>query len=289
MEYKEELKLRNLSKKLVGLVKSSTPTDIYDELVRIWRKQSDYFMLFDPSFLLKLVIYVYSFKKTSGFELSDNILKNMFFAHLLEPTGVKYEGSCDNCGGDGVIDCDECSRTGREPCRDCNGDGELKCGECEGFGEIEDPDEENYYITCQECNGKGYVNCDRCEGDGEELCNNCGGNGYFDCDVCKGNGEVETDEDEFNLWFICSWNPELYNILEITENTDRPAFDIEDFDKGREDVLVLKMEREHIELEDFVIEEHYYCYSLKRNPKILRNLSGKLVANESDDYQYYIK
>ena len=67
MEYKAEKKLRSLAKKLEGLIHGNTPKLVYDGLVDVMVSQKDYFKMHDVDFLVKLIFYIYSFKKTGDF------------------------------------------------------------------------------------------------------------------------------------------------------------------------------------------------------------------------------
>ena len=55
MEIKAEKKLKSLSRKLEALINGVTPQSIYDDLIPIMKKQSDYFKIHDKDFLVSLI------------------------------------------------------------------------------------------------------------------------------------------------------------------------------------------------------------------------------------------
>ena len=169
-------KWRSLAKRVAPLVKVKdlTPNNVYSSFREICKGQRDYFgELFktDRAGYIKTTYYIYSLLKTGNFELGNNIIKNLFFASILETDNETYYDTCNNCAGDGY-----------EPCDECDGNGNVTCSECDGEGEV----------GCWECDGSGKVSCDDCDGTGEDEegnnCSGCGGSGKVSCDDCEGTG-----------------------------------------------------------------------------------------------------
>ncbi len=262
MDYKLEIKLRKLAKKLEEIVSGNTVQSVYDNLRVLMKSQSDYFERFNAISVLKLTIYIYSLKKTRGFESAEHMIENLFFASLFASSNENYLDTCDYCDS-GMVECNSCDGSGSQECSQCDGEGDVTCDECDGDGEIpSDDEEEEDYVKCDECNGKGTTSCWNCAGDGTVDCGDCEGYGRDYCDTCNGNGEVETDDLVYNIYEICSWDKELYNILELKENEDEPALDDDEFSKYRTSSIILNESEEHNEFAIDLEPDAFYCYGL---------------------------
>lgn len=229
-------KIKRLASKVEGLVNYfGTPQDTYDDLVKVARKQSDYFTYLGPENFIKLSIYIYSFKETNGFELGEKWINNLAFAELVVTQQDPYIYACNYCGGDGKYDCDNCDGIGIIPCTTCDGDGT----------EIDDEGDD--------------VTCDSCDGDGEVTCNYCDGARQIDCENCNGQGEI-TSEDEvlYSKYTIVTWNKEIKDACELKEDENEPAISEYTFDSLRNDYIVLFLDdNEHGPLN--IIEDEMYC------------------------------
>ena len=66
-------KLQRLATKIVGLIKGEleNPQDCFEKFAIVYKSQYDYFQNFEPSNLLKLIFYIYSFKNTGNFFTYD--------------------------------------------------------------------------------------------------------------------------------------------------------------------------------------------------------------------------
>lgn len=269
----DDQKIEKFAKNIAGLLPENvvTPQDCHDKLKRIFNNQRDFFSRFDPKLLLKTIIYVYSFKKTNGFDLARNILNNLFFAKIFKYNGDNFVEECENCDGNGYVDCDYCGGRGDYQCDECEGSGELTCKVCDGSGEIEGE-------RCDECDGRGVTSCDYCEGDGRQSCNDCNGNGSQDCDSCDGNGEVKTNDLAVTTYQICCWDKELKDKCELYEGEKTPVISDEDFD-SISDYIILGMEdndrlfTEETDESNLPEMDMLYCLAYDDEPKI-RLLSG---------------
>ena len=287
MEIKSEKKLRNLSKKLEGLISGKTPQEIYNNLVSVMKKQSDYFKMHDKDFLVSLIFYIYSYKKTQDFELGQKMVNNLFFANLFSPANENYRVSCDNCGGDGDIECGECYGSGQVDCHNCGGEGVEECYECEGAGEVEDQNDEGVWHThtCGLCDGKGQIECTTCDGDRVESCDECRGNGRESCYECNGAGDVESEELIYYVYEICAWSKDIYDRCELKMNTDEPTFSENEFYKFRSSYILLHHFDDHDELIDGLETDELYCFLLETNEADLDiGNSMKIMVHGYPDY-----
>lgn len=136
-------RLKKLAGKMVDLFptnKFRDPQETYDIFSNVYLSQRDYFSLFKPEDILKLIFYIYSLKNTKDFKVADNLINNLAFCNLLLITTEPYESTCDACNGDGDFDCDTCYGTGEsydgEDCPDCV-QGRNMCQDCDGIGSVE--------------------------------------------------------------------------------------------------------------------------------------------------------
>ena len=265
-------KLKRLTTKLVDLFNGEfkSPQDCFDKFAVIYKQQYEYFKNFEPSNLLKLIFYVYSYKNTGNFKLAENLLNKSSFASLFRIDSDFYETECENCNGEGDFMCDFCDGNGSYNCDDCDGDGKIQCDTCNGTGE---DSEEN---SCEACNGDGDVDCDTCNGSGKIECPECSGEGRWNCSGCDGTGQVETDEHPFYYYFIITWNPYIKNRCELEVGTMTPALSEYDFDRLRGDYIILGYDEDHAEFRNAVEANEYYCSNYGDEPDLFRNHSSTL-------------
>lgn len=136
-------RLKKLASKMVDLFPMNEfkdPQEVYDVFSNIYLSQKDYFSLFKPEDILKLIFYIYSLKNTNDFKVADNLINNLGFCNLLLITTEPYESACDACNGDGGFECDTCYGTGEldddEDCPNCV-QGSNMCQDCDGIGSVE--------------------------------------------------------------------------------------------------------------------------------------------------------
>ena len=266
-------KIKKLAKNISELIPTfETMQETYDFLTSFMKKQKDYFSHKSPNDIVKLLIYIWSYKKTNDFQVGDDMLNTVSFAVVFETQGNTYTKTCDYCDGDGELKCSVCDGTGTLECDHCNGSGEVSCRECEGDGRvIGDDGEEN----CEYCDGTGEEACDVCDGEGEVSCNNCDG-GKEQCPDCDGEGEIETDESEYTKYFIMTWSKYIKHRCELTENDTDITMSEYEFDKLRDKYVTLLMSEEHDELMDFVQPNEVYCAMYNDSPKMILNPEMRL-------------
>lgn len=259
-------KIKKLAIKVEGLVKYfGTPQDTYDNLVEVAKNQREYFNYLGPENFVKLALYIYSLKETKGFELAEKWINNLAFAELLTTEGNKYTYHCDECGGDGYVNCDNCDRTGNVECDECEGTGEENCYECDGDGKIVG---DEGLEDCGECGGTGNVECGNCDGAGEVTCDYCSGNGEVQCEICDGSGEIESnDEVVYSMYFIMTWNKNIKDACELKEEDNEPAMSEYDFDRLRDNYVVLFWDDNYHGPLD-VIENEMYCTAYSDEPNL---------------------
>ena len=280
-------KLKKLAKKLSELIpKSDTPQHVYDGLNTVMKTQKDYFQYLGPDNIVKLTLYIYSFKTTGKFNEGDTMISSLGFANLITTEGTEYVKECESCDGAGDVDCEMCDR-GEIPCEECNGDGEVICPECDGDGRHE-TEVYGEFEECEECHGKGEISCPECDRDGYLRCDSCD-KGKNECRTCSGNGEIGTDELKYDASFVVTWNREINRDFSTNENSKYPALSEYDFDRLRDEYIVLEYDDDgHAVFQDWVRANQVYCTFYSDEPKL--NLTEKMrVDNRADSYEpdYY--
>jgi hypothetical protein len=266
-------KLQRLANKMIGLFSEDfkSAQDCYDRFRNVYKQQFDYFQNFDPSNILKLVLYIYSLKNTGNFKLAENILNKSGFASLFIMESDYYQEECDDCSGEGTIRCDNCYGDGTTACRNCDGDGTVSCETCGGDGKVEEDGEE---LECDSCYGSGEVSCDECGGGGNEECNHCDGDGSENCSTCDGDGQIETNEHEYKYYVIITWNNFIKNKCELESGTMTPALTEYDFDRLSDEYIVLGYDEEHSELRSAVLPNYVYCANYEDEPELHKSYSS---------------
>jgi len=276
-------KLKKLTVKLSELIpKSETPQEVYDGLIPVMQKQSDYFKYLGPDNIVKLTFYIYSFKTTGNFNVGDTMISSLGFANVFTTEGTEYVKTCDSCDGEGELDCEYCDR-GEITCETCDGTGEVTCPECDGDG--------------REMGDGEWEDCEACEGTGNDKCPDCGGEGYLSCDNCDNgknecwecNGNVETTQLKYDAYFVVTWNRAINGDFSLNENTKYPALSEYDFDRLRDEYIVLTYEDDgHAEFQDWVKINEVYCTFYSDEPKL--NFTEKMkIDNRYNNYEpgYY--
>jgi len=280
-------KLKKLSTKIVGLFSEDfkSPQDCYDRFRNVYKQQFDYFQNFEPSNILKLVLYIYSLKNTGNFKLAENILNKSGFASLFIMEPDYYKDTCDDCGGDGSFRCDYCAGDGHIDDATCDGSGTVSCETCGGDGQVEERGEK---VECDECGGSGEVTCDECGGSGNEECSHCDGAGYENCQTCDGTAEVETNEHSYQYYVIITWNSFIKNKCELESGTMTPALSEYDFDRLRDEYIVLGYDEEHSEFRSAVLPNDVYCANYEDEPELHKSYSKEFrVWMDNDGLDKY--
>jgi hypothetical protein len=256
-------KIKKLAKNIVDLVSDpDSLQDLYDNLVHLMNKQSDYFRLISPENQIKLLFYIWSLKKSNNFEIGEFLLNQIEFAHLIMTEGDFHKETCEECSGNGETRCGECDGSGEVECGNCDGSGKVECGDCGGSGV---DDEGN---PCDNCGGDGEENCGECDSSGKRDCGYCNG-GYEECRECDGSGDAETDELDYYKYFICTWNKEIKDRCEITAGTPQKTMDEYDFDRLRDQYIILTQSIEHSKLLSAIETNEIYCTSYDDMPNLI--------------------
>ena len=266
-------KIKKLAKNIVDLVADpDSLQDLYDNLVHIMNKQSDYFRLISPENQIKLLFYIWSLKRSNNFEIGEFLLNQIEFAHLIMTEGDFHKETCEECNGNGETRCGRCGGGGTVECSTCDGSGKVECEDCEGSGEGDDEDGK-----CDNCGGSGERDCNDCGGDGSLDCGYCNG-GYEECDECNGAGDVETDELDYYKYFICTWNKEIKDRCEITAGTPQKTMDEYDFDRLRDQYIILTQSIEHSKLLSAIETNEIYCTSYDDMPNLISEHGMKISS-----------
>jgi hypothetical protein len=278
-------KLKKLAVNLSELTpKSETPQQVYDGLIAVMQKQSDYFKYLGPDNIVKLTLYIYSFKTTGKFNAGDVMISSLGFANVFTTEGTEYVKECESCDGAGELDCEYCDR-GEITCERCDGTGEVTCEECDGDGRQMGDGE---WEDCESCDGTGNEKCPDCGGEGYLSCDNCD-NGKNECWDCGGHGDVETSQLKYDAYFVATWNRDINRDFSLNENSQYPALSEYEFDRLRDEYIVLTYEDDgHAEFQDWVKINEVYCTFYSDEPKL--NLTEKMrVDNRADSYEpdYY--
>ena len=279
-------KIKRLAKNITELLTNTeTPQETYYSLLKVLKKQKDYFQHMSPDNVIKLLFYCYSYGQTKSFEQADKMLNNIGFAVLFNNSGDYHREECGDCSGNGEVDCNYCDGSGNVECDECSGTGEVECDYCEGEGT--DIDENGETVTCPECNGKEEITCPECHGNGEVSCDSCS-NGKETCEYCDGNGEVETEDYEYERYFIVTWDKYIKERCEYTESDSDIAMSEYDFDRFRDKYVKLKIEDDWVEFDNWVEVNEIYCSYYNDNPKMY--LTNDMELNTtSDDIRAYTK
>ncbi len=274
-------KIKRLSTNLAEIIPDhDNPQDLYMELRKLMVKQKDYFSKISPVTMVKVLFYIWSIKKTGNLNLGDKLLNKILFATLITTEGNHHREECQSCDGAGEQYCSYCDGSGNVECDNCGGDSVITCSECDGDGkQMGDGKWEN----CEECDGDGALTCSDCGGEGKVDCNRCYG-GYETCSDCSGEGEIKTDEFEYNIYFIVTWDNFIKDRCELTEATTESAFSEYEFDKLRDEYIILSQAEVHAELRDFIEINEVYCVSQSDNPII--DYSEDM---DIDSYDYSMK
>ena len=254
-------KIKRLAKNVSELIPNTDSLqETYDLLTAFMEKQKDYFSNLSPDNIIKLLFYVWSYKETNNSKLGDELLNKIAFAVLFTTEGNHHVTECGYCGGDGEHECSECDGSGYVPCEQCDGTGDVECEECGGDGQIGDED-------CEECDGKGENTCSDCGGNGEVSCGSCSW-GKETCSECEGSGEIQTDEFDYETYFIVTWNKSIKDRCEITEEDTDITMSEYDFDRLRDNFVKLSISENHSELAKWVGENEMYCLYYSDSPKM---------------------
>jgi hypothetical protein len=273
--------MSNRLKKLASIISdefSDNLRKIYGSVLTFQSENPDYFVpTFTANDTIKLVYYIYSLKKTDGFDFAEKIIPELQLAQFFDYNKVSvHQENCDNCDGDGnetcqycdgngQISCDSCEGEGEVDCNVCDGEGNTECSECEGEGDIEGE-------TCDNCSGKGEVECDSCGASGRKTCGNCGGDGYESCDECNGNGSINCDYcdsdgqiDTLDFDYMINeyliFDDDLIDGLYRDWQNNTPLGHTLEF-KERPTVLLINSRWEYGQFDPSVKEYEKYCFNI---------------------------
>lgn len=251
-------RIKKVAQKLHKSIKNyNDVSEVYQGVRTIALQQTDYFSYFGPDFLIKLTLYIYSFKTTGDFKLGEKMVNNLSFIQLLTTNNEPSIKECESCNGSGMETCERCKGTGLIECPTCEGDGEVSCEWCDDYDGEE----------CDECLGSETMNCSNCKGSGEVYCPSCRREGETVCETCGGEGEIESeDEVSYEIYFIATWNKQIQNLCELRTETLEPVMSLTQFLRLSNDYLQLTRWDGSAELN--IDKDQMYCLDYSNEPEM---------------------
>jgi hypothetical protein len=270
-----DTKLKKLAIKLSKSIKplELRPQNIFSSLKLKMSEYKDYFSLFTPKDLLKLVFYIFSYKKTQKFDLAEEMISNFYFIGFISTTDNEVWSECKTCKGEGNINCPSCDGSGHQSCDNCSGERYV----CDNCGLPED--------MC-DCYDFEETYCDFCDGEGEVSCKSCDGKSYITCPNCEGSMEVEvSDAHEVGITKILTWDDRIVFRSQKSYYDLTPAFEDYSDLKDMENYIFIEFGYEHMKLNDD-FNEGMYCYFLNDDAQISFT-KGKFKINTEVSLKSY--
>lgn len=278
-------KLKKLAVKLEDSINSfKTPQAVYDELLELSRKQSDYFAMLGAESVIKLTFLIYSYKQTNNFDLGDKMLNDGMFLFTIFSEGKEHRELCEACFGDGQVECNTCDGTGESPCEECDETGEIPCETCDGSGVDPDNEEE----SCWDCNGAGIRTCPSCHGETMETCPECHGTKLEPCQNCDEIGEIETDDWDYEMETIFTWDKTLISEAIEFENILVSIMPIEEYNQ-HDNYIVIKYygDDNYLEFKKGFRSNEVYCFGHSDNPDVKLTSQGMVVGAPFKNLKYF--
>lgn len=259
-------KLKNIAMRFEDIIEEyKTPQEVYNSLMQLVKSQPDYFTIKGPQLIIQLTYLIYSYKNTRGFELGEKMLNDNEFIFVLYSHGHHHEEPCEACfSNNGYVNCDECDGTGELNCDECDGHGTLTCETCYGSGidpESEDDEE------CWDCNGSGDRTCWKCNGNEITDCPECV-DGLVNCEECDGVGTTTTDELEYTIEVIMTWDKSLIDVCKETSQTLVPIMSYKEFNNLKNCVFMNTIEGNNLDFKKGFRENEVYCFDYADNPRL---------------------
>jgi hypothetical protein len=277
-------KLQRLSINMVDLFPQDyfdSPQQCFDTFTQIYGKQYEYFGNFEAHSLIKLVFNIYSYKNTKGFKLSDEMMSKLGFASLFITEGNYRFMECPSCNGVGAFACSSCQGEGAIDCPACNY-GQIQCETCDGDG-IDDEEK------CKSCGGDGQIQCDTCGGDDKLTCRDCNGTGEDECQKCDGMGDVQTEEYQFDYYVIATWDNFIKDNCELRAGTMEPALSEYDFDRLKDNYIILEYDELSQEFPSIIDPNEIYCTAYDDEPILYKSKSKHLQFwFDDNNLEYYL-
>lgn len=257
-------KLKKTALKLEDLILSfDTPQHVYNKLMSLCQQQPDYFGYIGPKNVINLSLLLYSYKTTNSFKLGEKMIDDSMFLFLLYSDGANHRETCEACAGDGKIDCDSCNSNGEIECPECDGEGEIECFDCNGSG-VDSDDEE-----CNTCNGSGKLDCTNCDSSGYVSCDVCNGEGLETCSNCDDIGEIETDDWDYDIMSILTWNKKLIDKSVDTQQTLVPILNYNNYIEYQDNYIHMTyISDNHLDFKKGFRPDEVYCFGYSNNPKL---------------------
>jgi len=272
-------KLKKIAVNLENSIRNfKTPKEVYDELLVLSKKQFDYFTILGAESIIKLTFLIYSYKKTNNFDLGNKMLDDSIFLFTIFSEGIEHRETCEACFGDGEVECNTCYGTGEISCHTCDETGELNCDTCDGSGI--DPD--NQEESCWDCNGAGLNTCPSCYGDTMETCPECDNRKLENCQNCDGIGEIETDDWNYEMEVILTWDKNLISRAIEFENTLVPIMSFEEYNKLNNYIIIKYYGGDnHLEFKKGFRSNEVYCFGHSKDRDVKLTSGGNIEVLSS--------
>jgi hypothetical protein len=96
MQNRTDNKLKSVAKKLEELIPEGNAQIVYDKLREVMRSQKEYFETYSALSVLKLTLYIYSFKKTKNYLIQLNFYRINAIYYFLLNTYLRLHFSTKN-------------------------------------------------------------------------------------------------------------------------------------------------------------------------------------------------
>jgi hypothetical protein len=269
-------KLKKIASNLADTIEDfERPQSVYDSLLSLVKIHIDYFSVLGPESIIKLTFLIYSLKKTNNFELGEKMINDSMFLFTLFSEGNEHRDLCEVCVGDGQVECNTCDGTGETPCEECDVTGEVTCDTCDGSGVDPDNEEE----SCWDCNGGGNLTCPSCHGNTVETCPECHGTRLEPCQNCDEIGEVVTDDWDYEMETILTWDKSLISKAIEFENTLVPIIPIEEYNQHNNYIVIQYYgDDNYLDFKKGFRSEEVYCFGYNDNPDVKLTPHGMVVG-----------
>jgi len=252
-----------------------TLKDVFETVKKLNSEQSDYFSFLGPQNVILLTFLMFSYKKTNGFELGYQMLNDSMFLSFIFSEGNNHREMCEQCAGDGQVECNTCDGTGDVPCEECDATGETPCDTCDGSGF----DPENEEESCWDCNGAGNKTCWNCHGFTTDTCFECHGTRLEPCQNCDEIGEIETEDWDYEMETILTWDKSLISKSIEFENTLVPIMSMEEYNNNNNYIVITYYgDDNYLEFKKGFKPNMVYCFGHNDNPDIKLSSRGMIVA-----------
>ena len=110
--------------------------------------------------------------------------------------------------------------------------------------------------------------------------------GLINCYECDATGEYETNKLELNYYYICTWDKFIKDRCELEEGKLEPAMSEYDFDRLRDEYIVLRYYEQYYELINGVEVNQMYCVTYSDEPRLNTGYGKNLSIHWEDNNEF---